>query len=323
MSRCIIGNRSLNRCLDNRCNRCLVISLMRSICISIWSKRVGWGRKRCTWRCRCRCIIRSRCCNCFKWLLFCTNNNHIIFRFHFRNFSRFFNRGRCSLNRCFLNNWNRCCLNNRHTFLDSIVSLQVSFLGSSNFRCVHNRCRCLSKINLNCSTLHLESIGISNVLNSLRGTIDINIIVRSFNNSINISDFISSLSNTIIVTISITSKFILGMVLGDHRCIGNSNYRNRCRCSSYRCRSYIRSRCNCRCSSNNWSWLSLSSQIGQVVIVGCIGIVWVMGRCNLRCNRCRCNIRSRCCSYIRSRCWHCLNILFSRSNSYSWSRCYW
>jgi hypothetical protein len=69
----------------------------------------------------------------------------------------------------------------------------VSHLSGSNLRCIFNRCRCLSVVNLNGSSLHLESIGISNILNSLWGSININIIVRAFNNSINVSDFIPSL----------------------------------------------------------------------------------------------------------------------------------
>ena len=73
-----------------------------------------------------------------------------------------------------------------------IVLLQVSHLSGSNLRCIFNRCRGLSVVNLNSSSLDLESIGISKILNSLWGSININIVVRAFNNSINVSDFIPS-----------------------------------------------------------------------------------------------------------------------------------
>ena len=60
-----------------------------------------------------------------------------------------------------------------------IYLLQMSSFSSSNLRCILHRQRCLSIVNLNSSSLNLESISISNVLDSLWDTIDINVVVRT------------------------------------------------------------------------------------------------------------------------------------------------
>ena len=129
------------------------------------------------------------------------------------------------------------------------------------------------------------------------------------------------MSHSIIVTVGVASKFILRMVSGYHRCIGNSDHGHRClRCK--RCRCNIWDRCssdNVGCRVQNRG----SGQMRQIVIVWCVALLRsiIMGIRSIR-NLCRCNIwgrcnvRSRCCSYVRSRCCYSLNHLNSIKDSW-------
>ena len=75
MSRCIIGDRCMGRSmLNNRCYRCLVISLMRGITIGIWGIRSRCLVSICGWYNRCS-YIGNGICNC---LFYRCNDFHVI-----------------------------------------------------------------------------------------------------------------------------------------------------------------------------------------------------------------------------------------------------
>jgi len=218
-----------NRCYSYRCschwcwsNRCSLIGYRCSIrsnssLISIKGSIIGnWCMSRCLYNCRCdRCLVVSLCWsivmnwaytiwNSICYSLFLSSNDFHIISFIFSIISCFSNIRFSFFSNCnnFIGrniNSNRCHFNHRHTVLDFRINLQMSSFSSSNLRCILHRQRCLSIVNLNSSSLNLESISISNVLDSLWDTIDINVVVRTFDISIGISDFIS-VSNSIIVS---------------------------------------------------------------------------------------------------------------------------
>jgi len=136
------------------------------------------------------------------------------------------------------NNWSNSNLSRSFFFNGS----KVSSFSSCNFRSIHNRSS-LSRWKISGS--YSEACTISNVFNSLKNSISVNILVCSSNNSISSFDLLSD-GVWIIVTKTILANLILSMILGSCDSICSLNNRN--------------SLCNNRSNLSHRSSLSISNR---------------------------------------------------------------
>jgi len=142
---------------------------------------------------------------------------------------------------------NRSCLSNNRSNSNLSRSFffngsKVSSFSSCNFRSIHNRSS-LSRWKISGS--YSEACTISNVFNSLKNSISVNILVCSSNNSISSFDLLSD-GVWIIVTKTILANLILSMILGSCDSICSLNNRN--------------SLCNNRSNLSHRSSLSISNR---------------------------------------------------------------